>query len=369
MSVLAERYDSAGTTVVLNRAQDRPLPWTLERLYSLGGADDGPESFYQLPTNAVATDAASNLYILDGPAHRVASFAPDGAYRFTVGGEGEGPGELQFPSGVSVAADGTISVFDFGKGALVRFGSDQSIRPQAAFQDLPVPVGQRHFVDLVDRMVVSTSRVIDSGREYVLKDMAAEDTVLIGSLPVVEPGVVDSEECGVRMRLPPLFAPRFVWDARGGRIVVAGDAAYSFEVLDEGSEFMRISRDLPTRSATESDAMAEIGEGSPVSLGGRAPCTISPHDIIAGRGVASEVPWIESIALTPWGEIWVERKTIGPDTDGPIDIFSESGEYVGTIAFPMRFPAAFLAQRRVAVVEVDELDVARLVVHAIVGAS
>ena len=110
----AERYDSAGVAVVVNCSEDRALPWTFDRLYSLGGADDGPESFYQIPFNAVATDDESNLYILDGSAHRIVSFTPDGQHRFTVGNEGEGPGELQFPSGLSVSGDGRISVFDFG---------------------------------------------------------------------------------------------------------------------------------------------------------------------------------------------------------------------------------------------------------------
>lgn len=51
--------------------------------------------------------------------------------------------------------------------------------------------------------------------------------------------------------------------------------------------------------------------------------------------------------------------------DEPIDVFSDYGEYIGTLAADLVFPVAFLAGKRIAVIEIDAQDVDRLVVLAI----
>ena len=62
------RADSSGITIVENRGADETLDWTLEQLFVLGGADDGPESFHVVRPGLVDADAQGNIYVVDGAA-------------------------------------------------------------------------------------------------------------------------------------------------------------------------------------------------------------------------------------------------------------------------------------------------------------
>ena len=120
--------DSAGIRIVSNVAADQPLNWSFTRSFALGGQDEGPESFYNVRRGSVGTDAAGNIYVLDADAHRVVMFDGSGEFVRTMGREGEGPGEISWPFGLSVRPDGTVLVDDIGKGILVEFAPDGSAR-------------------------------------------------------------------------------------------------------------------------------------------------------------------------------------------------------------------------------------------------
>lgn len=55
-----ERVDSAGIDVVMNRGPDQPLDWRLEPVFTVGGAQEGPEAFFRASdaTVAASSDAA-----------------------------------------------------------------------------------------------------------------------------------------------------------------------------------------------------------------------------------------------------------------------------------------------------------------------
>ena len=120
---LVERSDSAGIEIVRNLGGDRPLGWTFEPVLRLGGADEGPESFYRLSPSMIGVDGRGNLHVLDAASYRVVVFTPEGELLRTLGRQGGGPGEIDFPSSMDVAADGTISVRDISKPALVQWDS------------------------------------------------------------------------------------------------------------------------------------------------------------------------------------------------------------------------------------------------------
>ena len=67
---------------------------------------------------------------------------------------------------------------------------------------------------------------------------------------------------------------------------------------------------------------------------------------------------------TGWeGTIWVQRRGEEPDGDGPIDLLTRDGRYIGTLATDATaMPSAFGPNGLVAFRERDELDVSRVVV-------
>ncbi len=74
--------------------------------------------------------------------------------------------------------------------------------------------------------------------------------------------------------------------------------------------------------------------------------------------------------FTTWdGSIWVRRRGNEPESDGPIDVVTADGRYVGT--FPKdatETPDAFGPNGVAAFIERDEFDVARVVVRRLPAA-
>ena len=70
------------------------------------------------------------------------------------------------------------------------------------------------------------------------------------------------------------------------------------------------------------------------------------------------------IQETSWeGTIWVRRRGEEPAGDGPIDLLTADGRYLGTLpADATAMPRAFGPEGLVAFVERDELDVPTVVV-------
>ena len=122
-----QRTDSAGVEIVLSGSTDRVLEWQFRRLFELGGADDGPESFYRVAPLLVGADSAGNLYVLDSPNARVVVFDAEGRFLRSMGSRGGGPGEFRSPATISVSSDGEVAVFDYAKGDLVRFAADGTV--------------------------------------------------------------------------------------------------------------------------------------------------------------------------------------------------------------------------------------------------
>ena len=77
-----------------------------------------------------------------------------------------------------------------------------------------------------------------------------------------------------------------------------------------------------------------------------------------------EIPVIRSLATTWEGRIWVQRGGEEPDSDGPIDVLTAEGAYVGTYATgTTEMPDAFGPHGLAAFIEFDEFDVASVVVR------
>ena len=84
--------------------------------------DERPESLLFQPF-AFLTDEDGNYYVGDFGDRRIAVFDDQGVYSFSIGRQGSGPGEFQFPS-IQEIREGVISVFDPSNRRTTRFGTD-----------------------------------------------------------------------------------------------------------------------------------------------------------------------------------------------------------------------------------------------------
>lgn len=350
--------DSAGVTIVRSDARDVIAPLESEAVVSLGGKDTPEESFYRVTPGLVETNDDGDIYVLDRDAYQVQIFDSTGTHLRSLGHQGSGPGELQFPVWLVVDGDEGVWVADLGKRALVRWGPDGEL-----LEPGPLPEAYRGGgVGLVASGFVVELGGLQSNRLAILGDSGEPD--VLAEIPRGEGRDLDLESCGVRIRaMEPVFSPRLVWDASGNVIVVAGTADYVLDVYVDGRLVRSVRRDSSPRAASEALAEASFGDGLRINTP-RGERVCDPAEVVEQQGFAPYLPAVGQVAIAPDGGLWVERYDVG---DGPhtIDVFDSAGGYVATLPEGARFPVGFLPDGRILVSERDELDVERLVVRTV----
>lgn len=354
--------DSAGVEIVQYAGVDHPAPFTLREEFRLGGSEAIPEqSFYEVSVGSVGTDAAGNLYVLDRAGSRVVVFDGSGTFLRSMGRAGGGPGELGFPGGLLVEADGTVNVMDFGKRAMVRF--DPAGEP---LDIVPLPPGYSGGVirPVGDALVLPLRRAVRQQGTFALTRVADADTSMLGMVEPAETRPIQLASCGMGFRgLPPVFHPTLRWDAAGERVAFTTMAEYDVVVHIDGRDTRRVRRAIAPTPATEALALEELGPAMEVRTeGGVRRC--DARELLEQQGIAPTVPAIDGIALSPEGWLWVQRGGTRV-ADKPIDVFDAAGDYVGTLPAGSPFPILFLPHGRIAAGETDDLDVTRLVVYTV----
>ncbi len=89
----------------------------LRELWRVGGADD-EENFFGLVVG-VDSDAAGNVYLLDGQLCQVSVYSPDGELLKTLFREGDGPGEVRQPRDLVLMPDGRVGLVQEFPGKVV----------------------------------------------------------------------------------------------------------------------------------------------------------------------------------------------------------------------------------------------------------
>jgi hypothetical protein len=357
--VTVERTDSAGVTIITNLGADVPLDWTFAPTLTLGGEDEGPESFFRIGQTSVTADADGNLYIMDTGNHRIVIFDHAGNHLRTLGRRGGGPGEFQmWPSGITIERAGTINVYDMGKQGLVRF--DPAGNP---LQTRRIEGGQlRSYALLNDGIAIHIDHYFDniaSDRIQTITDAGDTATVVSVRRPPLKP--VDFG-CVRISGMPPIFATSLQWDAIDDHVIVAPAAEYVIDLYEGTRRAASIRRDLPPRPATRELAIRQVGDDFKVTFGGGGECRATAEKVVAEQGFEDLLPAIGRIRTAPNGTTWVQRYAVKGEAPS-IDIFAPGGEYLGTIPEGAPFPAAFLPGDRIAAIEKDELDVQRVVVY------
>jgi sugar lactone lactonase YvrE len=83
-------------------------------------------------------DKDGNIYILDSGNARIQKFGPDGKYLATIGGKGQGPGELMLPDGIDFDRDGNLIVADSAQSRIkVVIGDGKDVK-SVVLKDQPI---------------------------------------------------------------------------------------------------------------------------------------------------------------------------------------------------------------------------------------
>jgi DNA-binding beta-propeller fold protein YncE len=106
----ATAWDPRGFLYVVDKTA-RIQKFDATGTYLLGWST--PESEKGRPTGLLV-DAMGDLWVADTHYHRVLHYSADGTLRSEFGSEGTGPGQFLYPTGVAIAADGSIFVSEYG---------------------------------------------------------------------------------------------------------------------------------------------------------------------------------------------------------------------------------------------------------------
>ena len=367
---------SGGQEIIELPAQDRWLEPDFEEVYRIGSVSGaGWEQFGRV--SEVAFDGAGQLYVLDSQATMVTVVGPDGEFRRTLGGPGEGPGEFRRALALAVFRDGRVVVGDAGLFVYHLFDASGEFerRVRWAIEGerpilrgiMPDPGGEAVYsaVGAGFRSMTyegdarpHTSRPVQ--RIDLTGEVVTRDTVAEGWLP--EGG----ESLYTGLPHVKAFGSRMLWGVLpGGSVAFSDSTAYAIRIARPYEGVWRILR-RPLRPVpvtgpmirAEKDRLRKRSEG------------LSPTIRRWQNERIDTLPFSDEVAIlralrTGWdGEIWVQRHGEEPiDDSGPIDVLTMDGEYLGSYrAGAVGMPAAFGPDGLVAFIETDELDVRTVVV-------
>ena len=390
--------------VVQVTGRDRHLDTGFEEVYRVGSVEAVPEETFATVRH-VSFDDDGNLYVFDGTGFgspvRVVVFDDTGNFVREFGSAGGGPGEFRTPMSFVVLRDGTTIVGDLAHQAYHVFDElgvfVRMVRTDREGLAVGVAYGDPGGLGILTRARSATARLGNLGsvdtpspptvrpiiRVGLDGDFVMTDTVARGWLPpraaAEPPSVTSTVRVGDRtlslggaamgQGRPATFEPRLLLGVLpDGRIVYNDSSTYAIKVTPRGGgKPARIvtrpfkpepvtrrikeeyQRDRPVFRATSSS-----GGGDPASLSIELPEAPFYH----------ELPVLRALSVTWEGHIWVQRRAEAPESDGPIDVLTAEGEYVGTYRTgDTEMPDAFGPGGLAAFIELGEFDVATVVVR------
>ncbi len=353
--------DSAGVTIAVAPAADKPLEWTLTEVFRIGGADSGAGSFSAAYPRVVSTDAAGRIYVLDRKQYRVEVFDPSGAHVRFLGRQGGGPGEMQDTYNLLVTPNGEVAVLDYNKRALVRWSPDGAVLPEYAFTDF-FPDGPIWLSG--DTLVYVDGEYNETARTQALRVRTPTDTFSTPTLSMPTSGMVMFSCIG--LNLPPMFTPELVWTGDARRQAVTHQVPYRIDVYERGALTRSVRRDLlPVTPDQTHAARLHPDGGMKIEFPGGA-CTVPVSELIEKQGVASQLPMIEALRYDPAGRLWAQRYGFREEPRS-VDVFAPDGDYLGTLAGKM-LPLGFIGDDIVLFAEVDpDTDLPYVVAYRVTG--
>ena len=328
---------------------------------------------------SVHFDAQSNLHIFDSQLDHILVVGSDGSLVRTVGGRGEGPGEFGNVTTAIVARDGSYTVMGFTQIDLLDPGGDFVRRVTMdmattgiARADMALPDGRLVALDILGLGDLDDRHYEEQGRPVHLFPLdGTEPELLYTAWELPEENDDESElsgdfESGMRMRVAAgrAFEPRLDIDLlTDGRLALIDSIGYRVKLIDlDGSVVGTIERPIAPLPVDDAIREAERERYREATSRQSALTTNLPIQIdqagVEERTFADEVPVLWGLKVDWEDRIWVARRGPTGQEDGPTDLVTPDGNYIGTLPPEgLRTPDAFGPGGLLAYIESDEMDV------------
>ena len=380
-----------------------------EVLFEIGGLDG--EDWQQFGLIAsLAFDSGGNLYLLDTQAQHVLVVDSEGSLVRTLGGPGEGPGELDGPFGMTLLHDGRLVILDWHRATYFGPGGEYlESHPVNLFRGIPTG----RLLARPDHSVIAPKASAFSGgggggagddsaargpytRKLTLFPFDGPSRMVprtfhwAWDLPFAGQGVEQDldnrqgqREMSVSMERFRAFSPGLHVDVfSDGRLALVDSVGYAVKLVSmEGVVEETLRRPIPPREVTEAlqeHARARAREQA-AAAGGEDPlgllADVDPAQVralaeaaVEGMIFADSVPVIFGMAVDRDDRIWVVRAAEDDGEAGPIDVIAPGGTYIGTIATGgLTLPDAFGPGGLMAYIDKDDLGVQTIRVMRLVS--
>ena len=376
--------------------EDRWLQADFQELYRLGtlGGEEW-EQFGMLFDVDFAP--GGDLYVLDMQTARLFVVGTDGRLVTELGGKGDGPGEFGYPVATAVMTDGRVVVGDLSRRGyhmfdqdgefqrMVRMAGDPAVTTVGFFEALPgadavirVPTLAKGVMFTAGAfsgpLELPSSHMIV--RTSITGEEAETDTVAEAWLPPVNfedmPETLRRNVAPAPTTMLPEFSPNlYMGILPDGRLALADSSTYAVKIVEPGRGVTRIL----TRPLYPEPMSGRVIRAEKDRRLRRLEEAATPEEDLTRRRTnienlefADEIPVIRGLGTTWDGRIWVLRYGEDPFADGPVDVLTADGRYLGSYpAGATGLPDAFGPDGLIANVETDALGVQTVVVKRLVA--
>ena len=357
-------------------SRDTHIEPAFEEVYRVGSLDGADWEVFSR-VSAVGFSQSGGLYVMDDQGGRIVVMSREGEFVRQFGRLGDGPGEFAANTntaiGFTVLRDGRTVVFDAGHSAFQVFASDGEFERSVRMPGTSLYL-IRTLAPARDGQNVITTSVggFDMGgpadgpepsfrpvyRLVLTGEDAVQDTVIEAWRPSGDPD-----------GFGPVLVARALSD---GSLVYTDSSAYAIKVATRDGELTHVLtrpfRPEPVTAAIRDEEIERLLAENEE----RASSNRRFGDAFAELGrrrirnmeFYHEVPVVRTLRTSWEGTIWVQRRGDEPASDGPIDVLTPDGSYIGTYAAgTTEMPDAFGPDGLAAFIERDEFDVPSVLVR------
>lgn len=354
------KIDTVGTRIVVTNT-GAPVwasesEWRLEEDLRIGTADvfdSGVEQFGAV--SSVASDSRGRVYVLDGMAQEVRVFDRTGAYSHSMGGEGRGPSEFSGASVLSLGSGDTLTVLDDGLMRFSVFAPDATLVRNHRREIVGTGPPLRSSLDgggyLDWAMAFPDGRM--GARVFVHPVRYAPDFARADTFPPIE--TTQRMVSGGRMPLLDFGSFPVVTAGRDGSVWFAHSHEYRIyhrSLLGDTTLVFSLPAEPVIMGEAERESVRRRWDGRP---------EIQAEQLAA---LPEFKPIVYGIVPDHAGHVIVFVDVAGEDPGTVMDVFRESGEYLGRVRLPdavplrpNRPPVAHVSADHLYVVIADSLGV------------
>ena len=381
--------DSAGIHLVHNPAEglwSEGEAWTFEEDLRIG-ALEGPVELQFGQITAMDVDAEGNIYVADSQAQEIRVFGSDGSHLRTLGGPGNGPGELGGQlTAVFADDDGRVRVVDLMNQRVNTFAPDGSSAgsfPLDMTGGIPMRWEELPSGRLLAQLRGMNMPGMDAHEEGDPLVVFSDEGEVVDTVHYLPRGQMMDFSGGVPSFT--LFETEPLWEAGpGGTLLTAVNTDYRVQVRDADASIRHVlTRPFERRPVEEADkevflrlmrqAMEDQGQAPPQAI-----------DMMMDRvSFAESYPAFGNLLAGPLGSVWVQRILTASDVRGEEDVeidpqdlgspdwdvFDPQGRFLGVVTLPRRFTPMTVREDALYGVWLDDLDVQHVLRLRIQGAS